>query len=27
SRCIGCGSCQFVCPSLPSKAIIVSGLT
>lgn len=25
--CIGCGSCQFVCPSKPYKAIIVNGLS
>lgn len=24
--CIGCGACQYVCPSHPVKAIIVSGL-
>jgi ferredoxin len=25
--CIGCGACEFICPVLPRKAIIVSGLT
>ncbi len=24
--CIGCGACEFVCPVLPIKAIIVRGL-
>ncbi len=26
SLCIGCGACQFACPVLPEKAIIVTGL-
>ncbi|EIP96601.1 polyferredoxin [Opitutaceae bacterium TAV1] len=24
--CIGCGACQFACPALPKKAVIVRGL-
>jgi len=24
--CIGCGACEYVCPVLPEKAIVVSGL-
>jgi ferredoxin len=24
--CIGCGSCEFICPARPQKAVIVSGL-
>ena len=24
--CIGCGACETVCPSLPAKALVVSGL-
>ena len=26
SLCIGCGACQFACPVLPEKAILVKGL-
>ena len=24
--CIGCGSCQYICPAEPRKAMIVTGL-
>ncbi|MDR2462855.1 MAG: 4Fe-4S dicluster domain-containing protein [Verrucomicrobiales bacterium] len=24
--CIGCGACQYACPALPKKAILISGL-
>ncbi len=27
SLCIGCGACQFVCPAVPDKAIVVNGLS
>lgn len=26
SKCVGCGACQHVCPAVPQKAIIVSGI-
>jgi len=25
--CIGCGACQYACPAIPDKAIIVEGAT
>jgi Fe-S-cluster-containing hydrogenase component 2 len=24
--CIGCGSCQYICPAEPRKAMVVTGL-
>ena len=24
--CIGCGACEFICPVIPDKAIVVDGL-
>ena len=24
--CVGCGGCEFICPVIPDKAIVVDGL-